>query len=177
MVISLNFCFISISVLKINFGCISSFCFMGTTNGLFVIEQLNDFSNYFQTLQGHLLWHALYNVNHGHYPSLICAYWLQIGLQHFDACLLYSHIGESETGLGSILELKLELTSIPIPIPELELELQAMELELELQNGIDRNWNGIEDSISIPPSILLTFSILSSANGTYWCYKNSRCLL
>ena len=74
-------------------------------------------------------------------------------------------------GLGSIPELELELTSIPIPIPELELEL-----ELELQNGIDRNWNGIEDSISIPPSILLTFSILSSANGTYWCYKNSRCL-
>ena len=65
-------------------------------------------------------------------------------------------------GLGSIPELELELTSIPIPIPELELELelQAMELELELelQNGIDRNWNGIEDSISIPPSILLTFS-------------------
>ena len=56
--------------------------------------------------------------------------------------------------------MELELTSIPIPIPELELELelQAMELELELQNGIDRNWNGIEDSISIPPSILLTFS-------------------
>ena len=55
--------------------------------------------------------------------------------------------------------MELELTSIPIPIPELELELelQAMELELELQNGIDRNWNGIEDSISIPPSILLTF--------------------
>ena len=51
----------------------------------------------------------------------------------------------------------LELTSIPIPIPELELELQAMELELELQNGIDRNWNGIQDSISIPPSILFTF--------------------
>ena len=66
------------------------------------------------------------------------------------------------SGLGSIPELELELTSIPIPIPELELELelQAMELELELelQNGIDRNWNGIEDSISIPPSILLTFS-------------------
>ena len=85
------------------------------------------------------------------------------------------------TGLGSIPELELELTSIPIPIPELELELelQAMELELELelQNGIDRNWNGIEDSISIPSSILLTFSILSSANGTYWCYNNRRCLL
>ena len=68
-----------------------------------------------------------------------------------------------EPGLGSIPELELELTSIPIPIPELELELelQAMELELELelQNGIDRNWNGIEDSNSIPPSILLTFSI------------------
>ena len=81
------------------------------------------------------------------------------------------------SGLGSIPELELELTSIPIPIPELELELQAMELELELQNGIDRNWNGIEDSISIPPSILFTFSILSSANGTYWCFKNSRFLL
>ena len=85
------------------------------------------------------------------------------------------------SGLGSIPELELELTSIPIPIPELELELQALglelELELELQNGIDRNWNGIEDSISIPPSILFTFSILSSANGTYWCFKNSRCLL
>ena len=65
-----------------------------------------------------------------------------------------------QAGLGSIPELELELTSIPIPIPELELELEAMELELELelQNGIDRNWNGIEDSISIPPSILLTFS-------------------
>ena len=84
---------------------------------------------------------------------------------------------QQPAGLGSIPELELELTSIPIP--ELELELQAMELELELelQNGIDRNWNGIEDSISIPPSILLTFSILSSANGTYWCYRNSRCLL
>ena len=60
-------------------------------------------------------------------------------------------------GLGSIPELELELTSIPIPIPELELELelQAMELELELelQDGIDWNWNGIEDFISIPPII------------------------
>ena len=83
--------------------------------------------------------------------------------------------GGPGAGLGSIPKLELELTSIPIPIPELELELQAMELELELelQNGIDWNWNGIEDSISIPPSILLTFSILSYANGTYWCFKNS----
>ena len=65
----------------------------------------------------------------------------------------------SESGLGSIPKLELELTSIPIPIPELELELQAMELELEseLVNGVDRNWNGIEASISIPPSILFTF--------------------
>ena len=84
----------------------------------------------------------------------------------------------STAGLGSIAALELELTSIPIPIPELELELQAMELEfeLELQNRIDRSWNGIEDSISIPPSILRTFSILSSANGTYICFQNSRCL-
>ena len=44
-----------------------------------------------------------------------------------------------------------------IPDLELELELQAMELELELQNGIHRNWNGIQDSISIPPSILFTY--------------------
>ena len=35
------------------------------------------------------------------------------------------------------------------------MELQVM--ELELQNGIDQNWNGIEDSISVLPSILLTF--------------------
>ena len=41
------------------------------------------------------------------------------------------------------------LTSIPIP----ELELQAVEFELELQ---------IEDSISIPPSILFIFPVLSS---------------
>ena len=53
----------------------------------------------------------------------------------------------SDSGLGSI--------------PELEFE--AMELELELQNGIDRNWNGIEDFISIPSSILLIFPLLSSA--------------
>ena len=78
------------------------------------------------------------------------------------------------SGLGSIPELELELTSIPIPIPELELELQALGLELELELELQ---NGIEDSISIPPSILFTFSILSSANGTYWCFKNSRCLL
>ena len=49
------------------------------------------------------------------------------------------------SGLGSVPEL------------ELELELQAMGLELELQNAIDRNWNGIEDSISIQPSIRLAF--------------------
>ena len=42
-------------------------------------------------------------------------------------------------------------------IPELELELELQAMELELQNGIDWTWNGIEDSISIPPSILLTF--------------------
>ena len=91
-----------------------------------------------------------------------------------------------EAGLGSISEL--ELTSIPIPIPELE--LQAMELELELQNGIDRNWNGIEDSISIPPSILLTFpyflllmahtDVLKIA-GVFFkeriCFKISYCIL
>ena len=49
--------------------------------------------------------------------------------------------------------MELELIAIPIPIPELELELQAM--ELELLDGIDRNWNGIEDSISIPPTIFV----------------------
>ena len=100
--------------------------------------------------------------------------------EHLSSTVRASY-GVSYAGLGSIPELELELTPIPIPIPipELELELQAMELELELelQNGIDRNWNGIKDSISIPPSILFTFSILSSVNGTYWCYKNSRCLL
>ena len=100
--------------------------------------------------------------------------------EHLSSTVRASY-GVSYAGMGSIPELELELTSIPIPELELELELQAMELELELelelQNGIDRNWNGIEDSTSIPPSILFTFSILSSVNGTYWCYKNSRCLL
>ena len=59
------------------------------------------------------------------------------------------------SGLWSIPELELELISIPIPV--LELELQAMELDLQKN---DWNWNGIEDSISILQSILLTFSIL-----------------
>ena len=73
---------------------------------------------------------------------------------NYDLCVTKSAmINVFVPGLGSIPEL--ELTSIPIPELELELELQAMELELELelQDGIDWNWNGIEDFISIPPII------------------------
>ena len=61
-----------------------------------------------------------------------------------------------QPGLGSIPELELELTAIPIP----ELKLEAVELELELQDGIDRNWNGIADFISIPPTFFCYFMSL-----------------